>query len=568
MDVEGADDSPAPPPPPSLTPEEEIALLFDMLDRLEPNCVFICEALKTVGAMHHNKPLLRNSFGWLRNRVHHAQNSGDEAMRVAAFKAQKVVEAVYNAIVNPELEAEFANQSLDPPPGAIECLKEALEHAGVGARVDPFPAFNSTRCDTFQTQVLDPSTGAVAQSPDGTYLFEVMQPHTPQQNTTSGSATEQPGGGGGSGGTGRSYAFIQTIRKAIYGRVRLAQVLEVVPTDDPAAAAAAAAQAGGGGGGGFFGGLRSTFGGPATPAAAGGGAPMFRMTNRRVAVKCISKERVEQMKRARSGMNENPLKEIAGMQYITDRMSGRVAAPDLRGDPSRVLPILECLEDDNWIYTIMPCLEDEMFNVVEAHGRFSEAETFLYLEQILDGLEVLHSLGLAHHDMSLENLMLDAQGKCVIIDLGMVVKVPLRANGLPIKISPSRDWPGRCGKMLYLAPEILNPVVSFDPLALDMWAVGVMMFVLLTGVPPWDVETGPSPADQRFALVQNGRLIDLLTAWNFTDLSASCVDLMQSFLRADPNTRFTIAQARNHVWYTTMHAQVPVATQAAAPGTF
>mmetsp|Transcript_15615 Transcript_15615/g.27919 ORF Transcript_15615/g.27919 Transcript_15615/m.27919 type:complete len:223 (-) Transcript_15615:321-989(-) len=161
-----------------------------------------------------------------------------------------------------------------------------------------------------------------------------------------------------------------------------------------------------------------------------------------------------------------------------------------------------------------------------------------------------------------------AQGKCVIIDLGMVVKVPLRANGLPIKISPSRDWPGRCGKMLYLAPEILNPVVSFDPLALDMWAVGVMMFVLLTGVPPWDVETGPSPADQRFALVQNGRLIDLLTAWNFTDLSASCVDLMQSFLRADPNTRFTIAQARNHVWYTTMHAQVPVATQAAAPGTF
>mmetsp|Transcript_15613 Transcript_15613/g.27907 ORF Transcript_15613/g.27907 Transcript_15613/m.27907 type:complete len:303 (-) Transcript_15613:998-1906(-) len=238
-----------------------------------------------------------------------------------------------------------------------------------------------------------------------------MQPHTPQQNTTSGSTTEQPGGGGGSGGTGRSYAFIQTIRKAIYGRVRLAQVLEVVPTDDPAAAAAAAAQAGGGGGGGFFGGLRSTFGGPATPAAAGGGAPMFRMTNRRVAVKCISKERVEQMKRARSGMNENPLKEIAGMQYITDRMSGRVAAPDLRGDPSRVLPILECLEDDNWIYTIMPCLEDEMFNVVEAHGRFSEAETFLYLEQILDGLEVLHSLGLAHHDMSLENLMLDGQSK-------------------------------------------------------------------------------------------------------------------------------------------------------------
>jgi len=307
-------------------------------------------------------------------------------------------------------------------------------------------------------------------------------------------------------------------------------------------------------------------GGAATPAGAGGGGPTYRMTNRRVAVKCISKDRVEQMRRSKSGMNENPLKEIAGMQYITDRMAGLVAAPNLRGDPSRVLPILECLEDENWIYTIMPCLEEEMFNEVEAHGRFSEFETFLYIEQILDGLEVLHSLGLAHHDMSLENLMLDAEGKCVIIDLGMVVKVPLRANGLPIKISASRDWPGRCGKMLYLAPEILNPQVSFDPLALDMWAVGVMMFVLRTGVPPWDVETGPSPADQRFALVQNGRLIDLLTAWNFTDISAPCVDLMQSFLCANPDVRFTIAQARQHPWYQAMNAQRPVPTQAAAPG--
>ena len=43
-----------------------------MLDRLEPDTVMICQALKTVGAMHHNKPLLRNSFGWLRNRVRDA----------------------------------------------------------------------------------------------------------------------------------------------------------------------------------------------------------------------------------------------------------------------------------------------------------------------------------------------------------------------------------------------------------------------------------------------------------------------------------------------------------------
>lgn len=299
---------------------------------------------------------------------------------------------------------------------------------------------------------------------------------------------------------------------------------------------------GGGGGGGFMGFVRGTLG--------SGTANHCRlvMTDRRVAIKVMSKERIAQMQR-HNQLNENPLKEVAGMQYLTSRMNGSVEAPALRGDVRGVLPIIECLEDEQFIYSVMPVLEDEMFSVVEQHnGGYTEPEAYLYCEQILNGLEVLHSLGLAHHDMSLENLMLDQQGKCVIIDLGMIVKCSLRPDGRAVKVAPSRGWPCRCGKMLYMAPETFMPSCSFDPLALDMWAVGVMMFIVMTGVPPWDTETGPSPSDQRFALVRDGQLQTLLNAWQIV-LSPLAVHFMQSLLTADPELRATIATARQHPWF-------------------
>ena len=83
---------------------------------------------------------------------------------------------------------------------------------------------------------------------------------------------------------------------------------------------------------------------------------------------------------------------------------------------------------------VMPCLDCEMLSVVDDHGGpFTETEACAIFRQIVDGLEVAHSLGLAHHDMSLENLMADATGTNVsIIDWGMVVKVALTDRGIPV----------------------------------------------------------------------------------------------------------------------------------------
>ena len=137
------------------------------------------------------------------------------------------------------------------------------------------------------------------------------------------------------------------------------------------------------------------------------------------------------------------------------------------------------LEDAEIIYVVMPfCGGGDLFGAVEARvtaglSAMGEPSAFRYASQIAEGLSAMHALGLAHHDVSLENVMLTSTapgargGDAVVIDFGMVVKVPLKptpeARGeqrvpyrAPVMLRPALSWPCKCGKMLYMAPELLE----------------------------------------------------------------------------------------------------------------
>jgi len=113
-------------------------------------------------------------------------------------------------------------------------------------------------------------------------------------------------------------------------------------------------------------------------------------------------------------LDEDPFKELHCLSYLTDRITGRKEGLEvIQGDVSRVLPMIECLEDSEHYYLIMPLLNTDLYDIVKNCGAFAEERAFAVLSDILAGLEVAHSLGLAHHDISLENLMLDSSGHVV-----------------------------------------------------------------------------------------------------------------------------------------------------------
>lgn len=103
---------------------------------------------------------------------------------------------------------------------------------------------------------------------------------------------------------------------------------------------------------------------------------------------------------------------------------------------------------------------------------------------------------------------------------------------------------GTCGKWIYMSPEIYKNTEPFDGYAVDMWAAGVILFLMLTGFPPWE---RACMSDERFKYMTAGYLVQMLTEWNL-GLSADAMDLLQRMLFLDPKDRLSLDQVRNHPW--------------------
>jgi len=148
--------------------------------------------------------------------------------------------------------------------------------------------------------------------------------------------------------------------------------------------------------------------------------------------------------------------------------------------------------------------------------------------------------GLTHRDLSLENVMIH-QDRAVIIDLGMSLNVPYDQNRQRRLIVPQ----GAAGKMKYMAPEVYANVDSgFDGFAIDMWAVGVILYIMLTGEVPWQL---PHHTDLKFAKFTDGWIEPYLKGQGFP-LSANAYCLLQRMLWLNPQDRLCLHQVRAHPW--------------------
>jgi serine/threonine protein kinase len=170
-------------------------------------------------------------------------------------------------------------------------------------------------------------------------------------------------------------------------------------------------------------------------------------------------------------------------------------------------------------------------------------------------------MGVCHRDLSLENVLVDVD-KCMIIDMGMCLRVPYsdpvnkgkitdvtRGNHVRRLMKPQ----GVCGKHNYMSPEVFANTDNFDGFAIDLWAAGVILYIMLTGFPPYDQA---SITDQRFELIVTGRLGEQLRNWDIC-LSDEACDLMQRMLQLKPGKRMTLAQIMAHPWIANGPVQPP-----------
>jgi len=307
--------------------EHQTGFLFSLLHNYLPESpvaaveppdldVAVCHAMQRVLAMGHNRALARRVHAEVR-RAATAAGAGSPAAR-----AQATVELVFNVIMETAAPAAYATT---PPlgPEGRRVLLAAFDRVGVYARDDPFPAVVTVPCERRTNCRIFTDENEPVPNPNGGYDFEVLRPVSGAAGMGSGNGKS---GGGLYSGSGRCYALVRKLKKAIYGSVQLAHVIRV----ESAAA-------------------------PNSESKDASGV-VLRWTEERVAVKCISKAAVLRMQRSGKPMNENPLKEVRCLAYLTRRMNGTLAGPEVvRGDPRRVLPMVDCLEDDEGIYLVRCC---------------------------------------------------------------------------------------------------------------------------------------------------------------------------------------------------------------------
>mmetsp|Transcript_16506 Transcript_16506/g.26945 ORF Transcript_16506/g.26945 Transcript_16506/m.26945 type:complete len:476 (+) Transcript_16506:276-1703(+) len=277
---------------------------------------------------------------------------------------------------------------------------------------------------------------------------------------------------------------------------------------------------------------------------------VWEITNEHVAIKQVEWRRVHAM---RGRLLEDPIKEIAAMQLIGNQHPN-------------VLGSMEVLQDHEHLYSVMPfCRGGDLFGVVlevaerrqtneamEGLGGMSEPVARYWFRQILFGLHYLQSKGVCHRDLSLENILVDVN-HCLIIDMGMCLRVPYHCpgglDGRAVDVEHGTDRRlivpmGTCGKKNYMSPEIYANSDNFDGFAVDLWSAGVILYIMVTGFPPYDM---PTREDDRFDIICSGDLMRQLQAWDIF-LSEEAGDLLQWMLSPNPKDRPTLAQIMSHDW--------------------
>lgn len=241
---------------------------------------------------------------------------------------------------------------------------------------------------------------------------------------------------------------------------------------------------------------------------------------------------------------KDPLKEVAAMQFLCKD-----------GAQPNVLGCWDLFKDSKYIYLVMPfCSNGELFNYVERNGRFEEPVAKFWFRQLLNALFHLQKHGVCHRDISLENVMVDENSKALVIDLGMCIRIPYNSpNGCDEVFDASAGTlrklvlpQGQCGKPNYITPEILHNSDPFDGFAIDIWAAGIVLFIMLVGLPPFEWATSDDP---RFCLVCRGGLRQLVEQWQ-RPISSDAIDLLQCMLREDPVDRLSLFQILHHPWVT------------------
>lgn len=206
----------------------------------------------------------------------------------------------------------------------------------------------------------------------------------------------------------------------------------------------------------------------------------------------------------------------------------------LSGYGQYIVQLLDFYEEPEFFYMVMDYMGGgDVFDRMLAKSKYTEKDAKHLTKHLLKAVRCIHEAGVAHRDIKPQNILLtskDDDAHIKITDFGFA----RRTHNTPYSLT------SRCGTPTFVAPEILKNI-PHDQRA-DLWSVGVVVYLLLVGYPPFMKDT-------QSELFQQIRCCD----WKFRsedweNISDDAKELIQNLLVADPEQRWTADQALACAW--------------------
>lgn len=238
-----------------------------------------------------------------------------------------------------------------------------------------------------------------------------------------------------------------------------------------------------------------------------------RETNEVVACKSISKRKL------RTAVDvEDVRREVVIMHHLP-------AHPN-------IVTLKAVYEDDNAVHLVMElCEGGELFDRIVARGHYNERAAAKIARTIMEVVQACHKGGVIHRDLKPENFLFANKKE----------NAPLKAIdfGLSVTFTPGERFSEIVGSPYYMAPEVLRR--SYGP-EVDVWSAGVMLYILLCGVPPFWAETESGVAQA----ILRGVVDFSREPW--PKVSDRAKSLVRKMLELNPRRRMTAQQVLDHPW--------------------
>ncbi|KAL0871124.1 hypothetical protein ABMA27_004913 [Loxostege sticticalis] len=199
-----------------------------------------------------------------------------------------------------------------------------------------------------------------------------------------------------------------------------------------------------------------------------------------------------------------------------------------------IVKLFKTFKDRKYLYMLMEtCLGGELWTILRDRGQFDDATTRFYTACVVEAFHYLHSRNIIYRDLKPENLLLDSKGYVKLVDFGFSKK-----------LQASRKTWTFCGTPEYVAPEVI--MNRGHDISADYWSLGVLMFELLTGSPPF---TGADPMK-----IYN-KILKGIDAVEFPRcITRNAANLIKKLCRDNPAERLGyqrggITEIQKHKWF-------------------